>query len=327
MNLRSTLVLAVTVVLAACAGGGASPAVTTPGVPAQAATPTPTPAGIVPAAGTIYLGAFVNTGGPGAATPAMLAAFEQQVGRKMVLSMHYSSWTGAFPGADEADDAANGRIPVISWNCGLSNAQVAAGADDATIASHADAVKAYGGIVFIRYMWEMNLPDTANGRTQCYDPSTDAPSGVFSPTEFIAAWQHIRTIFARHGATNVIWLWNPSGGSNVDPTTYYPGASSVDWVGIDQYDRADVPFAQAFPLYATLAPYGKPMLIAETGANPDNQGAFFAGAVAALTTQFPLVKGLMYFDSAGQIDWHLTPAGISAFAAMGQDPYLSAIHP
>lgn len=322
------MVLALAVALGGCGGGGTG---SIPAPPAPTSSPSlpPVPGSpnLVPAAGSIYLGAFVNTAGPGAATPAMLANFEGQIGRKVALSMHYRGWDVAFPGSDEADDLQNGRVPVISWDCGIPNAQVAAGAADATIALHADAVKAYGKPMFIRYMWEMNLPQALNGRGRCYDPATDLAGGVFSPAQFIAAWQHIRTIFAAHGAKNVVWLFNPSGGGTVDSTPYYPGDSQVDWVGIDQYDRADVPFAQAYSLYATLAPFNKPMLIAETGANPVNQVAFFGSAKAALQSQFPLIKGFMYFDSAGAVDWHLTAAGTSAFATMASDPYFSAAPP
>ena len=329
MRRLNAAVFFATILLAGCGGGGSSPS-----VPVIQVTPTPMPtptappiSSIVPAAGKIYLGAFVNTAGPGGATPAMLANFEQQIGRKVVLSMHYRGWSSVFPSTEEADDAQNGRIPVISWNCGIPNAQVAAGAGDANIASHADAIKAYGGVVFLRYMWEMNLDQNANGRTQCYDPATDNPGGVFSPTQFIAAWQHIRAIFAAHNVTNVVWLWNPSAGGTNDGTGYYPGDAQVDWVGIDQYDRSDVSFSATYSLYAPLSTYNKPMLIAETGANPSNQVAFFQGAVSALKSQFPLVKGWMYFDSAGAIDWHLTAAGTTAFATMGADPYFSAVHP
>ena len=28
--------------------------------------------------------------------------------------------------------------------------------------------------------------------------------------EFVAAWRHIHDVFARAGATNVIWVWNPN---------------------------------------------------------------------------------------------------------------------
>jgi hypothetical protein len=244
--------------------------------------------------------------------------------------MHYRGWAKTFPGPDEEDDVAHGRVPVISWNCGVPNARVAAGLEDANIATHADAIAQFGHPVFLRWFWEMNLPDTSNGgRFSCYDSATDEPNGRFNAAQFIAAWRRVRSVFAERGVANAVWLWNPSGapGGAPSPAPYYPGDSDVDWVGIDQYDRADVTFAQTFTLYGELATYGKPILIAETGALPANQPAFLQGAALPLKTSFPLVKGLMYFDSAGAVDWHLSEAGIQAFAALATDPYMSAPHP
>jgi hypothetical protein len=288
--------------------------------------------------GSIYLGAFVNPGD--GATPAALAAFEANVGRTMALSMHYAGWSTAFPSADEMDDASKGRVPVISWNCAYPNAMVASvlsaalgdPAQDidgiyANVSARADAIKSYGRPIFLRFFWEMNLTKNSNGRTACYDPATDKPNGVFDPGHFVDAWRALRQVFAARGVRNVIWLWNPSGDPDgtPDPGPYYPGPDQVDWVGIDQYDRADASFGDTFALYAPLSAYAKPILIAETGALPGNQAAFLGAAPASLQASFPLVNGLMYFDSAGAIDWRLDDAGLTAFKALGASPYLSAI--
>lgn len=309
--------------LTACSGGGGFPG----GSPGNENGGGPPPVHfsgnppLVPSQG-IYLGAFVNDGS-GASQEQMLAGLEKQIGRTFALSMHYYGWQSNFPTGAEAVDAQVGRIPVISWNCGVSNASVAAGRQDANIAAHADALKAYGGPVFLRYQWEMNLPVTANSRAQCYDPVTDLPGGSFSPTQFIAAWNHIHAIFVAHGANNVAFLWNPSGGGE-NALAYYPDPSTVDWAGIDQYDRTNVPFADVYTLYGSIAALHKPILIAETGASPTYQPVFFAGAAVALQTLFPAVKGFMYFDGAGNDDWRLTPAGIAALATVARDPYLAA---
>jgi len=312
-NVLSALVTASLALLTGCGGGGSSP-------PAQAPHFNGNPP-LVPANG-IYVGAFVNTGGT---TPLgqQLTQFEAQIGRTLALSGHYYGWNSTFPTQAESADARAGRIPVISWNCGVSNAQVASGSQDANIVAHAAALKAYGGPVFVRYLWEMNLGATANNRSACYDPATDSPGGVFSPAEFIAAWNHIHSIFVAQGANNVAFLWNPGGGGT-NATLYYPGGANVDWVGIDEYDRNSVPFADVYSLYSALVPYNKPIMIAETGASPTYQPVFFTGAAAVLKTTFPAVKGFMYFDAEGKDDWRLSSTGVTAFAAFANDPYLSA---
>jgi len=313
LHVLSTLALASFALLTGCGGGGAS-ADSSSGPHFTGNAP------LIPSGG-IYLGAFVNAGGT-APLGQQLTQFESQIGRTLALSGHYYGWSSPFPTQAEQNDAAVGRIPVISWNCGPPNAQVAAGDDDANIIAHATALKAYGGPVFLRYLWEMNLGAEANNRTSCYDPASDSPGGEFSPTEFIAAWNHIRAIFVAQGAKNVAFLWNPGGGG-INPGFYYPGGSNVDWVGIDEYDRTNVPFADVYDLYAAEIGYNKPIMVGETGANAAYQPVFFSDAAAVLKTTFPAIKGYMYFDAEGKDDWRLSSAGITSFAAFANDPYLA----
>jgi hypothetical protein len=302
--------------LAACGSGS--------GV-APSAQPVPALTGgsiLIPKSG-IYLGVYVNTGNATAPPLSALPAFEAQVGRTMALSMHYYNFYDPFPGIAEVQDDQAGRIPIESWNCQPPNSEIAAGNQDGAIRARADAIKAWGRPLFLRYMWEMNLPALPTFRASCYSATSDEPNGVFSPVGFIAAWDHIRAIFAQEHVTNVIWLWNASGSLN--PQAYYPGASEVDWVGFDKYDDASLPFAEAFAqAYGYVAPYGKPVLIGETGAEPQIQTTFFAAAESALQTDFPLVKGFVYFDSSGfKNDWAFSQAGLAAFAAMAAQPFFN----
>ena len=321
--LRSRLAALVALVaaLTACGGGGSGPG------PGNTSAPTNPPAPNVVPSGAIYLGAFVNTSGVTPPPVTDLTALEAQIGRKLALSLHYNGFYGTFPGAAEAADAAAGRIPIESWNCQYPNSAVAAGNQDTTIRQRADALKAFGKPIFLRYMWEMNKPSSATFRASCYSATTDDPNGVFSPTQFIAAWDHIRAIFAQEGATNVIWVWCPTAES--DPSAYYPGAAEVDWVGFDTYDATNTTFAATFQTaYGYFSNLGKPLLIDETGALAANQPAFFSGAASALETQYPLIKGLVYFDASGSANaWALSSPGLAAFATLGADPYFSAMGP
>jgi hypothetical protein len=204
---------------------------------------------------------------------------------------------------------------------------VASGKDDALLRTRAQALKAFGYPIFVRWFWEMNLTEIANPpRTQCWDPNTDLPGGFFSPAEFIAAWTHVRSVFAQVGATNVIWEWNVAavrGGAG----QYYPGDAQVDWVAMDDYDRQNVSFqATMYYLAAVLSQFGqKPLLINETGAYAANQPAFLNGAAATLQNDFPAVRGLGYFDAVGTFhDWILSAQGLSAFATFANQAYMSA---
>ncbi len=282
---------------------------------------------LVPPPGTTYLGGYVNPAGGGQA-PAQTAAFESQIGRPLAYDMHFYGWTNTFPGPAEADDVAHGRIPLIAWNCGDSDARVAAGDDDANIIRRAKAIKAFRTPIIVRWFWEMNLDDTNNApRTQCYDPVSDLPAGYFAPGPYLAAWSHIRAVFASQGVTNVVWLWcvaNAHGG----PGQYYPGDAAVDWVGMDDYDTNDVSLHDTFFILAEeLSQFQeKPFMITETGAHAANQPAFMTGAASELQSAFPWVRGVGYLDSTGNFQaWSLSTAGLSSFATFAQSPYMAAM--
>ena len=291
---------------------------------------------LAPPAGSIYLGASINpNANPGGNTPGETAFIESRIGRKLAYNIHFYGWGVSFPGSNESNDVANGRIPMIAWDCDHPNAQVAAGRWDKEIYDHAHSLKAFGKPVFLRWFWEMNLDDLNNGkvsnqRQDCWDPATDLPGGYFSPGNYIAAWRHIHDVFAKVGAANVIWVWcvaNAHGG----PSQYYPGDDVVDWVGTDNYDTNDLTMANTFfvQLEELSQFQQKPLIIVETGAHPSNQVTFFNDAATVLQTQFPFVRGIGYLDAAGSYqDWVLSnPAGVDAFAAFARSPYMSAMGP
>jgi len=286
-------------------------------------TPTPQPPAasiITPAAGSIYLGAIVASSVGG------IAALELTIGRTLAIDVHTYNWTSTFPGNNESADLLAGRVPVEIWNCGPSDAQIVAGQADLLIQTRAITVLQYGHPVFISYFPDANVPASTAARQACLDPATD-PGQTFSPTEYVSAWQHIRSIFAATGVKNAVWLWTTSSaGSN--PLPYYPGTSQVDWVGMNVYDANDVTFAQNFaPMYAALAPLNKSIMVTGTGANPLNQAAFFQGAPQTLQSQFPQIEGFVYNDTNDSGTYSLTLAGLPAFETFALDPYMSALPP
>lgn len=317
----TALAVAAACAVSACGGGGASS--TTP--PPQSFSPlpivTPTPVGLqTPSTSdAIYLGAFV----PSAA--GSINALESQVGRTLAMDMHYYQWVGLFPSGQEEADISGNRYTIDSWNCGISDAAVVSGSADMLITTRALAIKSYGRPVFLRYMWDMNLPSSALGRSSCYDPTTDNVDGSFSATQFVAAWKHVRQIFSAQNVTNVIWVWNVASAGS-DPASYYPGDSEVDWIGLDAYDSANVALAPLISTsYAALAHYNKPILLSETGARKPVQQAFFPTIVPTLKTTFPLVKGFVYYDGANfGTDWSLGKSGLPPFTALAADPYFGA---
>ncbi len=321
-------------------GGLGAPAPTS----MPAATPSPQPSAttvssiLVPSAGAIYLGARVDPSG-GTYNQADVHTLESQIGRTLALDDQYHGWGTAWPGPSEADDLANHRVPVVAWNCGASDYDVAmagsggpnAAAINAQIDATASAVKTYGAPIMIRWFWEMNLSSANVDRAACWDAAHDETVGgveFFDPHWYAAAFEYIVARFRGDGAANAIWVWCPSAGGQ-DPAAYYPGDASVDWLAFDNYALSNNQ-----SLSSTLAvPYGaltainssKPILVAETATLPANQPGWLSNANVTLQTVYPNIKGFMYFDASGpRANWSLSNAGLGAFTLLAHTQYLSA---
>jgi len=330
--------------VAACSGGATSP--TSPNLSVPDATVAqigndsmtatrgalnvtrPAQGRLLPPPGTIYFGAYVNFQNNLGPYEAQTKQFEQQIGRTLGVHSEYYEWTDNFPGAPEEDDYARGRLPVISWDCGATDYSVAEGDQDAVIIQRAQAFKAYGRLIMVRFFWEMNLTYEQTNRAECYDPVHDEAGGVFSPTEYVAAWDHIRAVFAAQGVTNVVWLWNTSGSPKINPMPYYPGATETDWVGFDHYDLTGNAglFNTLSAPYQVLEGLHQPIMVGETGTTLSAQSTYLKTAPSVLQSNFPAILGFIYYDAIGhRQDWRLTTAGIAAFKTAGATKYFSGM--
>jgi beta-mannanase len=212
-----------------------------------------------------------------------------------------------------------GAIPLLAWGCD-SDAAVTSGSQDQLITNYAKALKSFAHPVLLRWFWEMNLKVSKD--VNCI--------GSAGPAGFIAAWTHIWNIFHQVGATNVAFVWCPGVGagglSNLEE--FFPGSAYVDWFGIDGYDhrqQGQQAFGDIFgSWYHAYAGYGKPMLIAETGAKVADQAAYLEGIASSLPTMFPDIKAVVYFDSVGPAgSWVLQGGGLSAFHQLESNSYFS----
>lgn len=359
--LRLSVILLFCACFAAC-GEGSNSSTLSSGSAVPTPTPTRTPltapinaGALLPPAGTNYLGAYVNTSGlNGGNTPKDTALLESQIGRTLALHMYYQAWATNWGNRSAADDFNNGRVPIDSWNCGAPDAVVAATPNpspspfatpdpyDAEITLKAQEVKAYAWPVFIRFFWDMNTPDNNLTRQGCYGQLTDLPHGYFSGKNFVAAWIKIHDIFEQVGATNAVFVWsvNSQGVNPLNPDqsvdeNYYPGDKYVDWVGIDAYDTNNGSFSQTFQsTYNNLATLHKPIMITETGALPGQQTSFFQEAVPAMQSQFPLVRGLVYYDSIyydspgfnQNQDWRITSNALPAFSGFANSRLMQGMY-
>jgi hypothetical protein len=285
-------------------------------------------AALAPERGTL-LGAWVapDWPKPGAAQQAV-AGFERRIGRKLAIDHHFYRWSKPYPTWRERADLDAGRIPLISWN-GTDTTRIAAGAEDDLIRDRAAAVRDLGRPVLLRWFWEMD--------------GHDAAVSVRSPASFVAAWRRIHKLFAATGATNVAWIWCPNATAFTSgkAPAYYPGNAYVDWICADGYNWAPrrpgdswQPFADIFAdFYAWAAPKGKPLMVAEFGAQeraPGEKARWIADARRAVKQRFPRIAALVYFNEDREgYDWRVetSPSAEAAFRDLARDPYFSPDRP
>jgi hypothetical protein len=285
----TTVVAVLTLALAACGGGGDDA-----GAPPIKSTLRPGVAPTPPSEGA-YLGAWVNPPEDDHNQQGRvdaLSTFEGRLGRKLDIVHTYRTWRQPFP--READTAildSNRRL-LLSWN-GVDTKVIASGQNDPLIRKRAQAIKATGKPIFLRWQWEMDRP---NIRTK-----------IHSPAAFIAAWKHIREIFREEGVDNVAWVWCPTakgfeGTGRDQAARYYPGDDQVDWICADAYPGIEYEYrdlSEAMRAFMTwVKAHPKPIMIGEFGV-PRSYGDRRAEWLrkAAETLQNPQIKAVVYFDS------------------------------
>lgn len=265
--------------------------------PGQTASPGSSPApaagsaaSLVPSGGA-YLGVYVQPAlYTAAAKIAAVRAFQQEMRRPIELVHTYHPWFDPFPDAADRYVVRSGKVLLLTWSGTPDTRKIIAGDYDNEIRARATAVKRLGRPILLEFRHEMDRPNLQ--------------WAVHGPKNFIAAWDHIRAIFAQAGATNVGWVWCPTGWGFRDgrAQAFYPGASEVDWVCADIYSvTAHQPLqVSARPFLRWAAATGKPILIGEfaAGGTPSAWSAWLLAA-GELARMNPQIKGMAYFDANG----------------------------
>ena len=278
-------------------------------------TPTPTPPkqlAPAPAPATPLVGVF-EPDSPGSF--AGVTAFAKATGVTPRIAVYYSSWNQPFEASfAQAAWEQHAYVLVQMQPDGVSLASVAAGGADAYLRAYARDVAAFGFPVIVSFGHEMNGTWYSWG------------DGHTAPATFVAAWRHVVQVFRAQGAANATWLWtvNSVDGASSHLSQWWPGASYVNWTGVDGY------YAQSTQTFVVLfgttiadirAFSDAPTLIAETAvgttSNRDSQiDGLFAGVSANN------LAGVVWFDEAQNSglyhqDWRLEndPAALRAFSA------------
>ena len=303
-----------------CAGPGP--------VSASSAAPTPsvqTPT--VPGAGTAYLGAFVDprgtslsaadpTGGT-ASVPAELSAlpaFDAQEGRAPSVLSTFQQWSEPVGTTGLDTVAATGAIPLVTWSCGDTDARVAAGLDDRACAGRSPRIGGHSRACSPALVPRSQSADRSGHGVM---PRRHRRAG------YIASFQHIRSLFAGAGATNVAFVWSVDTSGTADPNlaNYYPGASAVDWIAADGAQSGvgsqPDPFTSMFgSWYSAFSTAGKPLMVSATGSPAGSQSAYLGQILSDLPNLYPQIKSLIYVDAPDPstgTQYQLDAAGADAF--------------
>lgn len=188
---------------------------------------------------------------------------------------------------------------------------------DATIAKRAQEVVALKVRVFFEYRWEMERSNLAGT--------------VHSATDYIAAWDRVRSIFAAQHVTNAEFVWCPlaKGFATGAAQPYYPGDAEVDWICADLYSPSNqspksfAALAQPFLMWASTHP-SKPIMFGEFGADEawgSSERVAWLSGIHGVLADHPQIKALVYYNSnAGQARYSLNsdPKALAALAALAK---------
>jgi mannan endo-1,4-beta-mannosidase len=214
-------------------------------------------------------------------------------------------------------------LPIIEIDTdAVPMTQIASGSQDSYLRNLARQFAASGTPVGLDLDHEFNGPWWAWGFRHA------------TPAQFVAAWRHVVGVFRANGATDVLWIWNPSttmpGTTVADLGPWYPGDDYVNWVGLDGYFYSPAEtYASVFgdTISQVRAITGHPMIIMETGANPASGRPRAIASLFQGAARTPGLLGLIYFDydKSPVHDWYLNddPSARAVFKSAAA-AYLSA---
>jgi hypothetical protein len=318
--LRGAAVLAVATVIGATVAGTTGCGHSGPGAGGLAQHQGQAGHSLVPASGA-YLGAYVQ---PASYTQAgqisAVQSFEHRLGHPLQIVHVYHPWGKPFPTAADRYFVDHGKILLLTWGGAPDTQAIVAGRDDAMIRARARAVKALGHPIMMEFRHEMDRPNLQ--------------WTIHGPAEYIAAWDHIRAVFSAVGATNVSWVWCPTGLGFASGRSqpFYPGDKEVDWICADVYATSTSQSLRAAsaPFLRWASHHDKPVIIGEFGVigNPPGWAAWLTAAGRLPETDHQ-IKAMAYFDANGvnssgdayQFWLGDRPAALSAFASLLRQPY------
>jgi hypothetical protein len=325
MVIRHVALAAAALVLGGCTSSPQpGPVPTVDGAPAPhiATSPGPFDSGPVGAPTTgAYVGAWVR---PIRLTqPGRIAAvrsYEAALGRPLDIVHTYRRFDEQFLSESDRVFQREGAVLMISWASGDTRS-ITLGLHDDLIRTRARELLGTTAPVLLRFRWEMDRPNLS--------------ATMWSPEDYVAAWRHVRRIFAEERVRNASWVWCPTaeGFATGRAPAYYPGDAEVDWLCVDVYAASRLrPLAELLaPFLTWAANRPRPIVIGEYGVavawGSASRQAWLRDA-GRLFKANPQIKAVSYFESNPDGEPHgfrLTddPATFRSLVELVQQPYFN----
>lgn len=290
----------------------AAPAVQAKGKPGSAPPPATSPSKRV---------GVSTEGAPGGTE---LQALVGQLGAVPDEVMWFVVWStgGGFPTDDAARVRDLGATPVITWEpwdpaagstqTTYSMRGIAAGQHDGYLRQWARGARAFGSTVVLRFAHEMN------GTWYPWSPGVAGTTAA----DVVAAWQHVRDVFAKERAGNVVLRWSPNVPfpGSTPLAQLWPGARYVGQVGLDGYNWAGHLPGTTWLSFGDVVGRGLdelsaltslPVHVSET-ASPEkaldgtgDKAAWIRAMFASLRDD-PRLAGVTWFHHDKELDWRIT---------------------
>lgn len=262
---------------------------------------------------------------------------------------HQGQMIPFYPGQFEAVRQ-HGSIPLFTWlsmgddNSQFTNKLIADGWYDNYIRTWAQAAKAWGHPLFLRFDHEMD------GYWYPWGEGSPTPYGPIvngnTPGSYVRMYRHVHDIFAQVGAYNVTWVWAVNHqclcpGYYPPLSQVFPGENYINWTGIDAYNRYPWMWlsfrqmllggaggiADTYHMVTRLAP-DKPMMLPEMGSmesasDPNAKAAWYRDAFSQITWNFPIIRAVVQYNWANggpTLPIESSPQSQAAFATAISSP-------
>jgi hypothetical protein len=283
-----------------------------------------------------------------------VTALEKSIGRGLSAVRIYDNWDSVFPDSYANWLRSTGHTVFLSVKPRRANGSTVSWA---SIAKARPGDPVYADIV----RWAKNVQSFGAHLYFAFNHEPDIhSSAVFgTPSDFIAAWDNLVSIFRGSGVKNAEYAWTVAESNFfVAPSDsryapkFYPGDAYVDDIAVDAYNmyclRLDGKYQQPWrslqdilaPLmqFAQLHPQSG-LILAEWGSPEDAQvpgrKAQWLADARQLFKQpgYVRFKAILYWNQKSSnfvnCDFHVTSStsSLDAFSAMANDPYYSAPAP